>query len=201
MLLSPMKKRLKDIANFRVGYLFRGKVKPDPTGSVRVVQIKDVDSKRRINTTGLDQVSIDKPQPYLVQPNDVLFLSRGHRLYATVVPEVAPNTIATGYFFILRPDEHTVSPEYLAWLLNQPSFQESLKPFRRGTHIPMVSRTDVENLRIQIPSLEVQRQIVKLNELLDKERRLVAAIQEKRRLLVQAASRKMMLKPQTQRDD
>lgn len=187
-----MKKRLKDIADFRVGYLFRGKVKPDPSGSVRVVQIKDVDAKRRINTAGLEQVNIDKPEPYLVQPDDVLFLSRGHRLYATVVPEVEPNTIATGYFFILRPNDETVYPAYLAWTLNQPAFQESLKPYRRGTHIPMVSRADVENLRIQIPPLDVQRKIVKLNELMEKERRIVSTIQEKRRLLVQAASRKMM---------
>jgi hypothetical protein len=196
-----MKKRLKDIADFRVGYLFRGKVQPDPAGTVRVVQIKDVDAKRRINVADLDQVTIDKPEPYLVQPDDVLFLSRGHRQYATLVPEVEQNTIATGYFYILRPDERTVCPEYLAWSLNQPSFQESLRPFRRGTHIPMVSRSDVENVRIQVPSLDVQRRIVKLNELLEHERRLVAAIQQKRSLLVRAISRKLSLEPRTERDN
>jgi len=46
-----MKKRLRDIVELRVGYLFRGRVKPDPEGKVRVVQIKDVDSERRINVS------------------------------------------------------------------------------------------------------------------------------------------------------
>lgn len=188
-----MKKRLKDIADFRAGYLFRGKVSPDPKGTVYVVQIKDVDAERRINVAGLDRVTIDKPEHHLVQPGDVLFLSRGHRLYGTVIPQVKPITIATGYFFILRPKAATMLPEYLAWSLNQPDFQESLKPFHRGSHTPMVSRADVEDLKIQVPSLEVQRQVLSLNEMLDRERRLAEAIQTKRTLLVHAVSQKLML--------
>jgi restriction endonuclease S subunit len=196
-----MKKRLKDIAEFRVGYLFRGRVNSEPTGAVRVVQIKDVDAERSINVEGLDRVTIDKPDPYLIQQNDVLFLSRGHRLYPVVVPEVKPNTIATGYFLILRPKSRVVLAEYLAWSLMQADFQESLRPFHRGSHMPMVSRTDVENLRIPVPPLELQRRILTLNKLLDEERRLFAAVQDKRRLLVQAVSRKLMLEPKTERDD
>jgi hypothetical protein len=188
-----MKKRLRDIAELRVGYLFRGKVKPDPKGTVRVVQIKDVDADRRIDVAGLDRVTIENAEPYLIQSGDVLFLSRGHRLYGTVVPAVKPNTIATGYFFILRPKGATVLPEYLAWSLNQPYSQHSLKPFHRGTHIPMVSRTDVENLKIHVPPLEIQTRLLVLNELLDRERHLTTAIQGKRALLVQAISRKLML--------
>ncbi len=195
-----MKKRLKDIADFRVGYQFRGKVKPDPAGVVRVIQIKDVDAHRQVNVLGLDRVMIDKPEPYLVQPADVLFLSRGHRLYPVVVPEVEPNTIATGYFFILTPNTHFVLPEYLAWSLNQPGFQESLKPYHRGSHIPMVSRTDVEDLQIQVPPLEVQQRVLTLNELLERERRLFTSIQEKRSLLVQAVSRKLMLETKISRE-
>jgi hypothetical protein len=187
-----MKKRLRDIADFRIGYQFRGKVKPDPTGAVRVVQIKDIDSDLRIRVPDLTPVSIDKPEPYLTQAGDVLFLNRGHRLYAVVVPELPPNTIATGYFFILRPNPRVMLPEYLAWSLNQPDFQDSLRPYHRGSHIPMVSRIDVEELKIQVPPLEVQRRILALNDLLDEERRLFAAIQEKRSLLVQAVSRKLM---------
>ena len=196
-----MKKRLRDIAEIRIGYQFRGKVTPDPTSDVRVVQIKDIDSDLRVRVSDLTTVRIDKPEPYLTQAGDVLFLNRGHRLYAVVVPELEPNTIATGYFFILRPNYRVVLQEYLAWSLNQPDFQESLRPFHRGSHIPMVSRIDVEELRIQVPPLDVQRRILALNNFLDQERRLFAAILEKRSLLVQAVSRKLMHDPVTERDD
>ncbi len=187
-----MKKRLLDIAEFRMGYQFRGKVKPDPAGTVRVVQIKDIDPDLRIRGADLVTVSLDRPEPYLVQADDVLFLSRGHRLYAVLVPEVEPNTIATSYFFILRPNPRVALPAYLAWSLNQPDFQESLRPFHRGSHVPMVSRADTEELRIETPPLAVQRRILALNDLCDRERRLCAALVEKRRLLARAVSRKLM---------
>jgi len=188
-----MKKRIKDIADLRVGYQFRGKVKPDPAGNVRVIQVKDIDADLRIRVADLVSVSVDRPESYLAQQGDVLFLGRGHRLYAVVVPMIDASTIATGYFFILRPKDRLVLPEYLAWSMNQSDFQESIRPYVRGSHMPMISRTDVEDLRIPLPPLDVQRQILKLNELLGEERRLSAAIQDKRGLLVQALSRKLML--------
>lgn len=187
-----MKKRLKDIADFRIGYQFRGRVKPDPAGTVRVIQIKDIDPDLRIRVNELVPVAIERQEPYLAERGDVLFLSRGHRLYAVVVPEIEANTIATGYFFILRPNIRIVLPEFLAWSMNQPDFQESLRPFHRGTHMPMVSKTDAEDLRVRVPPLDVQWRILKLNELLDEERRLSAAIQERRGRLVQAVSHKLM---------
>lgn len=187
-----MKKRLKDLADFRIGYQFRGKVEPDPAGNVRVIQIKDIDADLRIRIDGLAPVKLDRPEPYLTQEGDVLFLSRGHRLYAVVVPATAPNTIATGYFFILRPKTRVVLPEYLAWSMNQGDFQEALRPFHRGSYIPMVSKTDVQDLLIRVPPLEVQRQILQLHALLDEERRLAASLQEKRTALIQAVSRKLL---------
>jgi len=194
-----MKKKLGDVADFRHGYQFRGKVTPDPAGGVRVVQIKDIDADLRIRVGELTPISLDRPDPYMTRSGDVLFLNRGHRLYPVVVPEVGANTIATGYFFILRPNPRVILPEYLAWALSQSDFQESLRPYLRGSHIPMVSRTDVEDVRIEVPPLEVQRQILMLNSLLEEERRLSAAIQEKRSRLVQAVSRTLMHAPVTER--
>lgn len=187
-----MKKRLKDIADFGIGYQFRGKVKPNPKGAVRVVQIKDIDNDLRIRVDDLVSVNVERPEPYLTQQGDVLFLSRGHRLYAVVVPEVMPNTIATGYFFILRPRDRLVLPEYLAWSMNEPAFQESLRPYLRGSHMPMVSRADVEDLRIHLPPLAVQERIIDLQRLFDRERELTTAIQQKREALLHAVSGKLM---------
>jgi len=187
------KLKLKDIADFRIGYQFRGKVKTDPAGKVRVIQIKDIDAELRVHVSDLVAVNIDRPEPYITRQGDVLFLSRGHRLYSVVVPEVDPNTIATGYFFILRPKGQVVLPEFLAWSMNQPDFHERLRPFHRGSHMPMIAKTDVENMQMDVPPMDVQRQILALNELLDEERRLSASILEKRTALIQTALRKLML--------
>jgi hypothetical protein len=186
------KLKLKDIADFRIGYQFRGKVKPDPAGKVRVIQIKDIDAELRVHVSDLVAVNIDRPEPYMTRQGDVLFLSRGHRLYSVVVPEVDPNTIATGYFFILRPKEQVVLPEFLVWSMNQPDFHERLRPFHRGSHMPMIAKTDVENIHIDVPPMDVQQQILALNGLLSEERRLSASILEKRTALIQSVLRKLM---------
>lgn len=188
-----IKAKLKDVAECRVGYHFRGRITPNPSGSVRVIQIKDIDTDLRIDMRNLVRVEIDRSEQHLARQGDVLFLSRGHRLYAVVVPNVDANTIATGYFFILRPKEAGLLPEFLAWSMNQPEFQERVRPFHRGTHMPMISKTDLENIQIDVPPMDVQRQILSLNELMDEERRLSAAILEKRTALIQTVLRKLML--------
>src|SRR4051812_39072015 len=120
-----MKKQIKHLADVRAGYQFRGRVEPNRDGTVRVVQIKDITDQRRIRTDDLTPVKLDKPEAYLVQQGDILFLARGHRQFATVIVEPLANTIATGYFFILRLKTDRLLPPYLAWFMNQSEFQEA----------------------------------------------------------------------------
>lgn len=194
-----MKKKLKDLADIRTGYQFRGKVVPSDDANVAVIQIKDVDDERTIHTDDLVEVQLEKPEPYLVTRGDVLFLSRGHRLYAALVDRELRATVATGYFFILRPDTTAVRPEYLAWALNGPEFQEALRPLVRGSHIPLVSKTDFQNLVLCVPTLEVQAQVLRLQELSRRERRLAEAVQSKRQKLIEAITHNLIHGPRKAR--
>jgi restriction endonuclease S subunit len=180
-----MKPRLAEVAEIRSGYQFREKVQPDPCGSVPVIQIKDITDEFRIKTDELIRVAMDRPEPYLVTEGDVLFLARGHRLGAAAVTEPLNGTIATGYFFILRPSAR-VRPGYLAWAINQQEFQDQMRPLVRGSHIPLITKGDFAGLRVEVPPLAVQDKIVAVAELHHRERELVAAIQEKRAQLIHA---------------
>jgi restriction endonuclease S subunit len=187
-----MKKKLKDLADIRTGYQFRGKVAASDDGNVAVIQIKDVDDTLRVQTSALVPVKVDNPETYEVTKGDLLFLSRGHRHYAAVVTEPVENTIATGYFFILRPKPHLIRPTFLAWSINQPEFQETMRPFVRGSHIPLISKADFQDLTIRLPPLAVQERIIELQRLFDRERELTSAIQQKREALLHAVSAKLM---------
>ncbi len=187
-----MKKKLKDLADIRTGYQFRGKVAASDQANVSVIQIKDVDDKLQVHVSDLVPVKVDKPEAYEVSQGDLLFLSRGHRQYAAEVTEPIRNTIVTGYFFILRPNTKLVEPSFLAWSINHAEFQEAMRPFVRGSHIPLISKADFQDLAIQVPPLAVQRRIIELHRLFDRERELTAAIQSKRGELLQAISRKLM---------
>ena len=104
--------------------------------------------------------------------------------------EPLENTVATGYFFVLRPSKGNVRPEYLAWCINQVEFQEAMRPLVRGSHMPLVSKVDFRDLQIRVPPLAVQDKIVKLNELLQRETRLLGELQKKRASLIHAVSQR-----------
>jgi restriction endonuclease S subunit len=189
-----MNRRIASLVEVRVGYQFRGKVVPDPGGNVRVIQIKDIDANRRVRLDDLVRVQLDRPDSYRTQAGDILFLARGHRQYAVVLADPIEDAVATGYFYILRPKSSKVLPEYLAWCINQDEFQDAMRPFAQGTHMPLVSRADFQELAVPIPSLETQGRIVRLDELLAEERRLMAEIQARRAALVHAASHRAACK-------
>ncbi|HVU44481.1 MAG TPA: restriction endonuclease subunit S [Terracidiphilus sp.] len=193
-----MKQRIGDIADVRSGYQFREKVEHDPSGSVLVIQIKDLTSDFQLQTHDLIRVSMPSPEPYRVQQGDVLFLARGHRLGATVVNEPVRGTIATGFFFILRPSPR-IRPGYLAWAINQKGFRERLRPLVRGSHIPLITKGDFESLMLDVPPLDIQQLIEAIDSLHRRENALMQLIQQKRSRLTDAACAKAATRAHTNR--
>ncbi len=189
---GSLKKRIRDIAEIRTGFQFRGKVEAADDANVAVIQIKDIDDRLKVQVQDLLPVKLDNPEPYRVTQGDVLFLSRGHRQYAASVSEPVRDTVATGYFFILHPDQDMIRSDFLAWSINQPEFQDSLRPFTRGSHMPLVSKSDFQDLTIGLPTLAVQDRILALQQLIDRERELTTILQLKRGKLVAAISRELL---------
>ena len=173
-----MKQRIADIATIRSGYQFREKVEHNPSGTVPVIQIKDLTSDFQLHIHDLIRVSMPKAAPYRVEQGDVLFLARGHRLGAAAVTEPIEGAIATGYFFILQPSSH-VRPGYLARAMNQKQFQERMRPLVRGSHIPLITKSDFEGLTIDVPPLDTQHLIESIDSLHRRENMLMQLIEQK----------------------
>lgn len=180
-----MKKTLKEIAEIRPGYQFRGRVEADPEGSHRVIQIRDFDDEQRLKTEDLITVTPKRdPSPFIAQPGEVLFLSRGHKLWAAHLDDPPKNAIVTGYFFILRPKTDPLNPAYLAWYLNQTPFQNALRQVVRGSQMPLVSMADFKELAIEAPPTDVQAALVALAGLRVREREIQNALEAKRGQLI-----------------
>lgn len=178
--------RLKDIAEIRSGYQFRGKIKPDLAGDVRVIQIKDFDGDRQLQTDEVERIAFGRnSEAYRVEPGDVLFLARGHRLFAAAINEPPEDAIATGYFFIVRLKTDAARPNYVAWYINSRSTQKTINTLKRGSQMPLISRGDVETLHIELPPLDIQEKIVALADLARRERRLLAELDAKRTELIE----------------
>ena len=118
--------KLKDVAEIQIGYQHRDKSHPITTDSAsthRIIQIKDLDLEERFKNEVIERggsapymwpdnlyqvTPAGDAERYLVSQGDVLFLSRGQRTYAVPILQTLENTVASYYFYILRPDADRV---------------------------------------------------------------------------------------------
>lgn len=178
--------KIKDIAKIQIGYQSRGKITPDPRGTHQVIQIKDFGPENRLNLSDLYRVTPEGAvNRYLVDQGDILFQSRGKDNPAIPITEPLNKTIATSYFYILKLDTDKVLPEYLAWYINQPPGQGFIQSRARGSGILMIPKKDFIELDVDVPPMEIQKVIVRLDQLQRKEGRLLRELENKRSLLIQ----------------
>ncbi len=147
------------------GYSFRSKVEHDPEGEIRVIQMKDLQDGYTTINPDLNRVAANSiPAKYLLQKGDVLFLSKGsNNLAITYDLENEQTVVAASAFFVLRPDQSKVIPEYLTWYLNQQPVQQYLLDNRAGTYIPNVNKKTIEGIQINLPEKKLQEKIVKID--------------------------------------
>ncbi|MEN8265269.1 MAG: restriction endonuclease subunit S, partial [Nitrospirota bacterium] len=173
-------------------YQFRKKIETVTNGTHAIIQMRDFDDNKSLNNRELSRVKLaEVADRYLVNKNDVLFLSRGHSNFAFPVTASLERTITASYFFILKIRSDKILPEYLAWWINQAPVQKYLhSSARRGTHMPLVPKSAFEDLKVHVPDINTQKNIIELNGLLDRENELLGKLQEKRTLLIKSLSLK-----------
>lgn len=191
-----MKTKLGHIADIQIGYLLRGRLENDPQGSHAIIQMRDVDVNGMVDMTTLTCFTPERDlQRYAVRAGTVLFQSRGRANVAFVIGDAPDNVIASNHFFIVRLDSSKLLPDYLAWYLNSSSTQNLLRYFTQGTTTMLISITDFKEFEIDVPPLDVQQKIVRIDELRRKEELLMNKLTTRREKLIestclQAARRK-----------
>lgn len=178
----PAVPQLSAIAAIQQGLQFRKGLAEDPASDLRAIQIRDFDEQNELPAARQARLTrIERPATaarYVVQEGDVLFLARGQRNFAWAVLAPMPNTVAVGYFFILRPDPNQVHPPYLAWFLNLDSTLATLRSTgAEGSHMPIIKRGAFERLEIPLPPLAAQRTVAELESLRRREARLMRRLE------------------------
>ncbi len=156
--------KLSEIANISTGYSFRSKLKHDPAGDTKVIQMSDVDKYRGILRKNLITISNFNPRKdrYYLDPGDVIMTSKGYNLVAFVVPGSLNSVVASNSFLVLKPDYSKITPEYLAWFLNSNRIQHYFKSLAAGTNIPNLSIRALEGMEINLPTIKQQNNVVSL---------------------------------------
>lgn len=163
--------KLHKLAHISTGYSFRSKIKHDPEGGTKVIQMSNVDLYRGILEKEL--MSIDNFNPrddrYHLDPGDLIMTSKGYNLMAFVVPQGLGEAIAVNSFLVIKMKSNKLLPDYLAWYLNSERTQHFFKKMAAGTQIPNLSKKALAELDIKFPSLEKQDLLANLDMLKRKE--------------------------------
>lgn len=96
----------------------------------------------------------------LLVEGDLLIQSRGDRFVSYIYRYAIGPAIASAVFLVIRCKSDQVLPEYLLHWLNAPKGQGKLLQIAKGTSMMALSKSDLAQLTIELPDLEVQRQAV-----------------------------------------
>lgn len=154
-----MKTHLKNISNIQTG-LF---AKPQAEGDIVYLQPKYFNELGDLTTVLMpDLNSTEISKKHLLKQGDILFAAKGNKNFATCFGKHDLPAVASTSFFVIRVTNQKVLPEYLTWFLNHPNTQQFLKGYARGTAMVSISKSVLENIELSIPSIEMQKRILKI---------------------------------------
>jgi len=182
-----MQAALKDIASIQMGYSFRSRLQSTDTGSIAVIQMKDLMDDNTVNLNNLILIDIDKfNDNHYVKKGDLIFRSRG--LYATsaIVLDDPGIAVVSAPLLKVRVTSSAVMPEYLNWFISQLPAQIFLASRAGGTTQKMISKEALEELEVFVPPLEKQKAIVALAALAEEEQRIMKKLAIKRKQYISA---------------
>lgn len=180
-------KNISQLVSLTAGHPFRSSIEDVPDGDVAVVQMKDVDPEHGLNESNLYRVRLTGwKNPDYLKHGDILFIGRGHRMFAVLIERDLESTVAGSHFFIIRvkKNEQFIRPDYLTWYINHSRAQRYFSQHIAGSSLPHINRTTLENLPIIVPPLDVQERIVKAHMCRLKEKALLEKLIEKKKQLL-----------------
>ncbi len=176
-----MKHRLKDIAQIYYGPYEKAKIKGDIKYFVSS-HFNDFLEPTLFKESFIG--SIKDGEKYLLQSNDVIFTGKGQRLFAWAYKEEYGKVTPSSLFYIIKiNDPDKIIGEYLANILNSEKVNQKLKSLSGGTSIPSIQKKELEQLELSIPSIEKQKQIIRLSKVLNKDIELATMLLEKKKAL------------------
>ncbi|MDO6516571.1 restriction endonuclease subunit S [Zobellia uliginosa] len=188
--MSVKKVEIKSIVSYRgifSGYSFRGKISPESGGELEVVQLKDIgDDYSGIGDNCVFVNGSAIKDKYHLKDRDILFCAKGANNYAVIFHSRKNHqSVASSAFFVLRLDQDKALPEYVAWYINQPMVQQYLESRATGTYTTSINRETVENIPIVLPSLQKQKKVANIANLMAKEQSLYRQLMENKKRLAQ----------------
>jgi len=176
--------KLKDISNLRTGLVTARKKASaidEETYSYRAVTLKSFNRNGCLSVKYLDNFTAKEEinENYLTQYNDILVRLREPN-FAVLIDEDNINLLIPSLVATIRVVSDSVDSKFLTYYLNSTVVKRALNSSITGTAINMIKTKELENLEIQIPSLEEQKKIVEFLDLTSKEINLLEELKNQK---------------------
>jgi len=176
--------RLKDVSTIRTGLVTARKKATAVDSEIisyKAVTLKSFNSNGSLIVGNLDTfLSKEKiKETYLTQPNDVLIRLREPNI-ALNISEKNSALVIPSFVASVRVDETKMDSKFLTYYLNSTTAKRALKAHITGTAINMIKTKELEDLEIQLPSLEEQKKIVEFLDLTSKEINLLEELKNQK---------------------
>ncbi|MBX7042362.1 MAG: restriction endonuclease subunit S [Ignavibacteria bacterium] len=175
--------KLKEIASVQSGIYEQ----PKPFGDVYYIQARHFDLEHKLVDSLMPELPLSsKLENHFLEKGDVIIASKGTENFAVAYQERIHPVVASSTFLVIRLRvKEEVVPEYVSWFLNLRKTQLFLRGRSKGTSIPSITKSDVENIDIPLPSVETQKLILRIEELLNNEKVLRRKIESLKDSLIQ----------------
>lgn len=176
-----MIKKIKDIANIRSGVYLKSVI----PGEVIHLQTNHIDDRGNIEAGIIPDLPISaKIEKHLLKSGDVIFVAKGIHNLATVFYDFDKKVVASTSFLVFYNIDSSVTPEFLAFYLNHPKTQAIINTKSRGTNLPSIRISEMEKLEIEVPTIEKQQLILRINELAKMEEELTIKLAALKRIKI-----------------
>lgn len=178
-----MKVKLSDIAQVQFGLYS----KSTEDGNVKYLQAKHFDGAGEFSEDIDTYLNKDeKNKSHILWDGDLLFAGKGFRNFAWTYSSQIGEAVASSIFFVIRPNKEKVYPEFLTTLFNTPKYQAYFQSLGAGSSITSIRKAELEALSFSLPELEVQKKIVELKKMHQKDIALSKDIIDQKELRFQS---------------
>jgi type I restriction enzyme M protein len=155
--------QLEEICDFKNGLNF---TKDSKGHKVKIIGVSDFRKNLYAPLSDLEEIQVDAPlaEDYLVKTGDILFVrSNGNPNLvgrSIIVQKPIEPTTFSGFTIRGRIKDDRVLPLFCAHFFKSRDFAEMIKTVGRGANIRNLSQGILNELKIPLPPLETQREIV-----------------------------------------
>lgn len=179
-----MHRKLEEIGSITTGIYEKGR----PSGDTYYLQAKHFDEQGKFRSDAILSPEIqmeDRLERHILQDKDLLVTAKGVSNRICLYQSEIGRSVASSTFFVFRLQVSRILPEYLQWYLNTSKMQSVLSSLSKGTHILSLSKKSLSKVKVEIPPLEQQQEVLKLQSLWEVEQKTTLELLEQKDLFYQ----------------